>query len=183
MTSHVYTLSSLPNERNEADTRNYSRHYRQRLRAETLLDAVCDITGMPESYDGVPTGLRATQLWNNRIRSLFLDAFGRPDPNQDPPCERTSDTAVVQTLHMMNSPRLHQKVTDDKSRVAQLVAAKKSAEEIIEELYLLVYARFPTNEEQTALKKLYERGGAERRAVSEDILWALLNTPEFIFKD
>lgn len=183
MTSHVYMLSSLPNDRNEADTRNYSRHYRQRLRAETLLDAVCDITGMPESYDGVPTGLRATQLWNNRIRSLFLDAFGRPDPNQDPPCERTSDTAVVQTLHMMNSPRLHQKVTDNKSRVAGLVAANKTAEEIIEELYLLVYARFPTNEEQGALKKLYERGGADRRAVSEDILWALLNTPEFMFKN
>src|SRR5579864_868397 len=44
MTSQVYALSSRPNERNAADTRNYSRHYRQRLRAEVLLDAVCDVT-------------------------------------------------------------------------------------------------------------------------------------------
>ena len=37
-TSYVYGLSSLPNHRNIADTRNYSRHYRQRLRAEVLLE-------------------------------------------------------------------------------------------------------------------------------------------------
>ena len=102
MTSYVYGLSSLPNERNQSDTRNYSRHYRQRLRAETLLDAVCDITGVPESFSAMPAGSRATQLWTHRVDSLFLDAFGRPDPNQDPPCERTGDTTMVQALHLMN---------------------------------------------------------------------------------
>ena len=32
-TSHTFALSSTPTDRNVADTRNYSRHYRQRLRA------------------------------------------------------------------------------------------------------------------------------------------------------
>src|SRR5205823_2263637 len=63
VTSSVYGLSSLPTERNIADTHNYSRHYRQRLRAETLLDAVCDITDVQESFPGVPPGSRATEVW------------------------------------------------------------------------------------------------------------------------
>src|SRR5690606_4406934 len=107
MTSHVYSLSSLPNKRNVSDTRNYSRHYRQRLRAEVLLDAVSDITGIPADFSAMPPGSRAMELWTVRSQSIFLDSFGRPDPNQDPPCERTSETTVVQALHLMNSPRLH----------------------------------------------------------------------------
>ena len=118
MTSHVYELSSLPNERNVTDTRNYSRHYRQRLRAEVLLDAVCDITEVPENFPGMPPGSRAMEIWTHRVNSLFLDAFGRPDPNQDPPCERTPDTTVVQALHLMNAPNLHAKVTSDQGRCA-----------------------------------------------------------------
>ncbi|RPI82984.1 MAG: DUF1549 domain-containing protein, partial [Planctomycetaceae bacterium] len=45
MTSYVAGLSSAPSERNVADTRNFSRYYRQRLRAEVLLDAVNDVLG------------------------------------------------------------------------------------------------------------------------------------------
>jgi hypothetical protein len=91
-TSYAYQLSTTPNESNAADLRNYSRHYRQRLRAEVLLDMVCDITGIPERFEAMPPGSRAMELWTVRSQSLFLDSFGRPDPNQDPPCERTSET-------------------------------------------------------------------------------------------
>ena len=99
---------------------------RQRLRAEVLLDAVAAITGVPESFDAMPAGSRAMQMWTHRIPSLFLDAFGRPDPNQDPPCERTGDTTVVQALHLMNSQKLAAKITSDKGRAAQLAASKRT---------------------------------------------------------
>ena len=183
MTSYVYGLSSLPNERNQADTRNYSRHYRQRLRAETLLDAVSDITGVTESFAAMPAGSRATQLWTHRVDSLFLDAFGRPDPNQDPPCERTGDTTMVQALHLMNAPNLHHKVTDDQSCAVRLAASDKKPPEIVEELYLLAYSRYPTAGELSSLVPLFGASAAERRRTAEDLLWALLNTPEFVFKD
>ncbi len=52
MSSHVYALSSIPNETNAADIRNFSRHYRKRMRAEVLADAIVDITGVPIAYDG-----------------------------------------------------------------------------------------------------------------------------------
>jgi len=182
-TSYVYGLSSLPGERNAADRQNYSRHYRQRLRGEALLDAVTDITGQPDSFSAMPAGSRATELWTTRVQSVFLDTFGRPNPNQDPPCERTSDTTVTQTLHLMNAPQLHQRVTADKGRAAELAASNKAEGDIVEELYLLVYSRLPDAAEREIGRQLFAESGTSRRQAAEDLMWALLNTPEFIFKD
>ena len=74
--------------------------------------------GCPRSSRRPRRGSRATAIWTHRVPSLFLDTFGRPDPNQDPPCERTSDTSVVQALHLMNAPGLNEKLTGDEGRVA-----------------------------------------------------------------
>lgn len=182
-TSYVYGLSSLPGERNAVDLRNYSRHYRQRLRAEVLLDSVCQITGVPEDFGGMPEGSTAREIWTHRVESLFLDSFGRPDPNQDPPCERTSDTTVVQALHLMNSRGMYDKVTSDSGLAATLAKSDRPPAEIVQELYLSVYSRLPDEEELKIGVGLYENEGVDRRKVSEDLLWALLNTPEFVFKD
>jgi hypothetical protein len=182
-TSHVYALSSVPNERNTADTRNYSRHYRQRLRAEVLAGAIDDITGVASGFEAMPPRSRANQIWTNRVDSLFLDTFGRPDPNQDPPCERTSDSTVTQTLHLMNSPAIHAKVTSDEGFAANLAAGEKTPDEIAEQLYLTVYSRFPGEEERAIARELFQQEGTTRRQATEDMLWALVNTPEFVFKD
>lgn len=181
--SYVYSLSTTPNKHNAGDLRNYSRHYRQRLRAEVLLDAISDITGVPESLNAMPTGSRAMQAWSARIPSVFLDSFGRPDPNQDPPCERTLDTSVVQTLHLLNAPNLHRKVTDDEALPTKLAAAKKEPAAIVEELYLRAYCRPPTPAEKTMALKRFAKAGTTPRQAAEDLLWAILNTPEFVFND
>jgi hypothetical protein len=181
--SSVYALGSEPNERNVADTRNFSRHYRQRLRAEVLLDAISDVTGVPDTFAAAPPGSRASAIWTHRVPSLFLDTFGRPDPNQDPPCERTPDTTVVQALHLMNAPELHRKITSRGGTAARLADGKGSVRSIVEELYLLAYARFPTDEERAFGVSLFEGPGADRRAAVEDLMWALVNSAEFVFKD
>jgi hypothetical protein len=182
-TSHVYGLQTRPSDRNASDARNFSRAYRQRLRAEVLLDAVCDVTDVPEKFAAMPLRSRAMQLWTTRAQSAFLDSFGRPDPNQDPPCERTSDSTVVQALHLMNSPELHAKISHDEGRAARLAASKATPAEIVEELYARIYCRRPSADEQTVCLKLFDEPGANRRRVVEDIMWALLNTPEFVFRD
>lgn len=181
--SEVYALSSIANEYNVGDLRNYSRHYRQRLRAEVLLDAVSDITGVEERFSAMPTGSRAMQLWTVRSQSIFLDSFGRPDPNQDPPCERTSDTTVVQALHLMNSPGLHGKVTSDNAIAAKLAKSKQSPTEIVRALYLRTYCRPPSAEELDVCLNVFAQPDVSRRQATEDILWSLINTPEFLFKD
>lgn len=183
MASTVYSLSSEPNDRNVADTRNFSRHYRQRLRAEVLLDAISDVTDVPDNFDAAPLRSRAVTTWTNRVPSLFLDTFGRPDANQDPPCERTPDTAVVQALHLMNSPTIQKKLASDEGRVAALAKGNQPPRAIVEELYLLAYSRFPTADEREVGESLFRDPGSNRRGAVEDLLWALLNAPEFVFKD
>src|SRR5262249_53303336 len=151
------------NERNVADTRNFSRHYRQRLRAEVLLDALSDITEVPERFEAAPPRSRATTIWTHRVGSLFLDTFGRPDPNQDPPCERTADTSVVQALHLMNAPGLNEKLTSDDGRVTRLARGDRAPREVVEELYLLAYSRLPTEEERAIAEGVFATPGMGRR--------------------
>lgn len=181
--SHVYGLSSLPTPKNVADRQNYSRHYRTRLRAEVIADAVDDVTGVRDGYSAMPAASRANQLWTTRVDSTFLDTFGRPNPNQDPPCERNPEATVTQTLHLMNSPQLHRKVTSDSGHAALLAASDLSPEEIVQEIYLLAYSRLPDDEEQRFGESLFEEEESSRRQASEDLMWALINTPEFAFKD
>jgi hypothetical protein len=181
-TSYVYGLSSLPNASNAADTRNHSRYYRQRLRAEVLWDGVCGVAGVPGSFSAMPPGSLAKQIWTHRVESLFLDTFGRPDPNQDPPCERLEDATVTQALHMMNAAEIHVRVTSDQGLAAQLAVSPRSGPEIVDELYLAAYARYPDDEERSVAARLLD-DASDRRPIVEDLLWALLNTPEFLFKD
>jgi hypothetical protein len=182
MNSHVCGLSSVPSERNVSDLNNFSRYYRQRLRAEVLLDAVNDVLEVEEEFAAMPPGSRATQLWTHRASSLFLDTFGRPDPNQDPPCDRTSDSTTPQILHLMNSPQLNQKLSRDTGRTMKLAVSKQSNKNIVQEAFLLAYCRFPTAaESEKALATMPESD--QRREAVEDLFWALLNTPEFLFID
>lgn len=181
--SHVWQLSSLANETNVADTRNYSRHYRHRLRAEVLLDAFAQISGVEQSFDAMPPGSTARQIWTHRTDSLFLDTFGRPDPNQDPPCERTGDSTVVQSLHLMNSEKLHRDLTSDEGVAARLAAAELDADALATELYRRIYARNPAPEEIQLVTELLAEEGADRRRVIEDVMWAMLNTPEFVIQN
>ncbi|GIX00767.1 MAG: S-layer protein [Pirellulaceae bacterium] len=181
--SQVYSLSSAPTTDNIADRINYSRHYRHRLRGEVLLDAIADFTETPHRFSGMPEGSRATEIWTHRIGSQFLDTFGRPDANQDPPCERSGESTVRQTLHLMNSPEIDQRTRASGGRAARLAASPLSEEAIVEDLYLAAFSRFPTPEEQSNGVQWIRRAGDRRREAIEDLMWALLNAPEFFIQN
>ncbi len=183
MASEVYAASSTPDATNAADHRSFSRRVRRRLRAEVLADAVDDLTGVPTAYPGAAPESRAVQLWTHRSGSTFLDVFGRPDPNQDPPCQRDPDATVVQALHLLNGPQIAGKIAAEDGAAARLAAGDLAPAAVIEELYLAAYARFPTSEERIALEAEFARGGRGRRQVVEDILWALVNSAEFVYED
>ncbi|MCA9054359.1 MAG: DUF1553 domain-containing protein, partial [Planctomycetaceae bacterium] len=181
--SRAYSLSSTPTEENIVDTRAYARHYRQRLRAEVLYDSVCQVTGASPRLEAMPPDAHAREIWTHRIDSLFLDAFGRPDPNQDPPCERMSEPTVVQTLHLMNSEKLAEQIRADDGSAARLAGGELTPSQIVEEVYLSIFSRRPTQTELDIGVGLYDNSESDRRQTTEDLMWALLNTPEFVFKD
>jgi hypothetical protein len=179
MQSHVYQLSSTPNETNLADTRNFSRAYRRRLAAEVLLDAVNRVTGVPDQFAALPAGSRAVQAWTYKVESQLLDAFSRPNPSSDPPCERDRQTSVVQALHLMNSKALQSKLKSGRAR--QLADSARAPEEIVTELYLHTLSRAPTAPELKLAAAAFTSKDATRQTATEDVLWSLLNSAEFVF--
>ncbi len=181
--SHVYSISSIPNDRNAADTRNYSRHYRRQMSAEVMLDAISDITDIPTKFSGMPVGSRANQVWTHRVPSTFLDTFGRPDMNQDPPCERTRDSTVTQVLHRMNDRDLNRRIESNEGRSAELEKSSLNTDQLVDEIYLLTFGRFPAAAEKSYAGTLFIRPDSSRRQTIEDLLWASLNSAEFVFID
>ena len=180
MQSRLYQLSSLPNETNRSDTRHFSRSYRRLLGAEVLLDAVSDVTGFPETYQATWPGARAMETWNYKITSEFMDAFGRPNSSSDPPCERNARGNVVQSLHLMHSEKLSSWISNEKGRARELATGKLLPADIAEELYLAAFSRRPNEKEKTAMNAYFEKDKNNRQAATEDLMWAIINSAEFI---
>ena len=181
MRSQIYRLSSLPNETNAADLKNYSRSYRRRLPAETLLDAVCAVTEIKETFTGLPPDALAKQTWNHKLESQFMDAFGRPNSSAECPCERDAKPSVVQALHLMNSNKLQEMLVSSKGRASRLAKSDAKPEQIIAELYLACLARLPDADEEKLALSTFNAKDATRQTAVEDILWSLLNSAEFVF--
>ncbi|MBL6764582.1 MAG: DUF1553 domain-containing protein [Verrucomicrobiae bacterium] len=179
--SNVYGLSSMPNETNAADRRNNARSLRRRLPAEVMADAVASFTGTPEKWDGLPPGARAVQTWNTRMSSTFLDTFGRPDFSAECPCERDPAPTIVQSLHLMNSDELQSRLSAADGRAAALAAGDAGPEEIVRQIYLAAYARPPTVDELRVASGAFSGDGVSRQGAIEDIMWALINSAEFVF--
>ena len=115
-----------------------------------------------------------------RNRSLFLDVFGRPNPSAEAPCERDPSPTIVQSLHFMNSDQIQARIGYANSRADLLAKSDKTPKEIVEEIYLSAYARFPSEEEEKIAVGAYSMEGASRKSATEDVIWALINTAEFV---
>jgi hypothetical protein len=179
-TSRTYALNSSATGANARDTRNYSRAYRKRLPAEVLLDAVSDVTGEPETFAGMPPGTRAVQLWDNRLPSVFLETFGRPQRKTVCSCERLGDSTLSQVLHLLNSPALHDKLTAPTGRAARLASSDSPPATIVQELYMAALSRLPRPAELEAALAAFTAPEATRQTATEDVMWSVMNSAEFV---
>jgi hypothetical protein len=179
--SRVYQLSSKPNATNESDEQNYSRMPLKRLDAEVLLDMVCQTTGIPEKFPGVPAGSRAIQLWDSKTPHYFLKLFGRPVRATACECERNTEPSVAQVLHLLNSPEIHNKLAHEGGTVARLVKEQADDGALVEELYLIFHSRPPSEVERTTALAYLRKTPGQRRQAAEDIAWVLMNSLEFVF--
>jgi hypothetical protein len=181
MRSRTYQLSSDPNESNLTDNKNFSRTYKRRLSAEVLADAVNDLVQAKDEFAGLPSGSRASQTWNHKLDSDFLDAFGRPNASQECPCDRDEKSSVVQALHLMNSQSLQDKISRERGRVSTLHRSDKSPPVIVREVYLAAFNRTPTATEMDRALRYFAQPGITRPMAVEDLMWSLINSAEFVF--
>ena len=180
--SNTYQLSSLPNDYNLKDKQNFSRYYPKRLTAEVLYDAFHQVTNSTQGYSGLPTGTRAVQLPDPSKGPYFLKVFGQPQADTACECERSQEANLAQSLHLLNSSEVQNKIAGATGRAAKLAADKeRSNPEKIKELYRWVYSREPDAVEMKIATGHLAKHEKVPKVAWEDIIWALINTKEFLF--
>ncbi|MFO0796146.1 MAG: DUF1553 domain-containing protein [Gemmataceae bacterium] len=192
--SSAYQLSATPNAHNGGDRQNYSRYYPRRLSAEVLLDAIDQLSGTQTDFPNLPPGTRAVALPDNSYNrsSAFLRVFGRPEGESVCECERVQSSNLAQSLHLLNSSDVRNKLAHPTGRAEKLAKDARPADERVKELYRVAFAREPRPAElRAALGYLAEpRVDAAGRPVNapqaareayQDLLWALMTSKEFLF--
>lgn len=192
--SRTYQLSEMPNEYNAVDRQNFSHYYPKRMEAEVLLDAIDEFTGAKSDFADLPPGTRAISLPDNSYNraSPFLKVFGRPEGASVCECERVQSSSLAQSLHLMNAADVKAKLTASGGRAERLAKATSPEPEKIRELYLAAFSREPragelqTSEDYLGKSRVDAQGKPldpqkARRDAYEDLLWALMNTKEFLY--
>ena len=185
--SRTYQLSSRPNPSNALDTRQFSHAHLRRLRADTLLDAIADVTGKPADFANFPPGTRAIAFHPRNAGGdgrggpsrEFFHNFGQATRDTVAAAETKREPTLAQTLHLIVGDTVRDRLAAGVV-VKNLVEAKSTPEDVIEELFIRTLARKPDGEEMAAMIALVADMPKDP-ATYEDIFWSLLNSTEFLF--
>jgi len=177
--SRTYQLSIVANKWNQDDKINFSHASPRRLSAEQLLDAVAVVTGSQSKFAGMPKKMRAAEVPDGMVKDNdFLTLFGRPKRQSACECERTGNVTLSHALNLINGDMIGDAVGDKNNRLTKFVEMEKDNRKVVEEIYLSILSRPPSEKEITGID-LGE--GQERVEVAQDLAWALLNSPSFLF--
>ncbi len=177
--SRTYQLSIVKNKWNEDDRINFSHALPRRLSAEQMVDALAVATGTRPRLAGVPAGMRAAQIPDGMVQGNdFLQLFGRPKRQSACECERSSSLTLSHALSLINGPTLSEAVGSKDSRIARLAVTETDDRRLVEEIYLSCLCRPPSEKELASVKF---DDPSHRLEVAQDLAWALLNSPAFLF--
>jgi hypothetical protein len=180
--SRTYQLSAVPNEFNKHDKQSFARFYPRRMSAEVLYDAVNQVTASKARFGQLPADKhapnRAIMLPDESFQSYFLDVFGRPQRISACECERVSEANLAQALHLLNSQEIQDKLS---VRADLYVKDTRGDEDKVKELFLWAFARQPSQEHLSVALEHISRHNNNKKAAYENLIWALINTKEFVF--
>jgi hypothetical protein len=179
--SQVYQQAAAPEPSNVHDESNFSHAIVKLLPAEVLLDALSDVLGVPEGFSRAPEAIRAAQLPGPVQGSAFLKSFGKPDRLLTCECERSEATTLAQAFQMINGDTVRRKLESPSNRIGSRLAAGVSDPELMSEIYLMAVCREPTVAERAGVTAHLARA-RDRRTGWEDVVWALLNSKEFLLR-
>lgn len=189
LNSQTYQLSSVPRSDKPEAGANCAHYPLRRLEAEVLIDALNQITGttekyssaIPEPFTFIPEDHRSIALPDGSISSPFLEMFGRPPRDTGLESERNNRPTAAQRLHLLNSSHIQRKL--EQSRMIQYQpGSRKTPREIAVGIYLGVLSRFPTEAELKTVEAYFNSGKVREREAAVDLAWALVNSPEFLYR-
>ncbi|MCX6910153.1 MAG: DUF1553 domain-containing protein, partial [Verrucomicrobia bacterium] len=158
---------------------------------------------VPEPFTFIPEDQRSISLPDSSITSSFLEMFGRPSRDTGLELERSSKPTTDQRLHMLNSSHIQRKIENSPKLQAIFSSAAASSKpykqgkfrkgaspspapetkkpgEVINQLYLTILSRFPTEQEMKTVAEYMQSGSKREAAV--DLAWALFNSSEFLYR-
>ena len=185
LNSRTYQASAQPATVADSDGARFFAHYTaHRLNAEQLLDAISDVTGVPEAFAGLPAGTRATALPGPYLKHPLLKTFGMPPRTTACACERPTTPQLAHALELINGNFIHNKIIHPKGRLQQWIAGEMNDEAIINELFALALCRKPTAKESEAVQQFLKERPADTKRDRHfaDLFWAVLNMNEFLFQ-
>jgi hypothetical protein len=157
----------------------FSHAYPKPLPAAVLADAVAQATDVADAYRDYPPGTRAVQLIDARTPSDALDILGRC--TRDTNCDtQTGGGGLAQSLHLINGSTINAKMRG--GIVDRFLKEQYADAQIVEQLYLRTLSRPPSEKEKVYCIQTLASVTHKRDAI-EDILWALLNSREFVFNN
>ena len=152
-----------------------------RLRPEQVFEALQRALGFDENDKTIPApapGSGPAVQRHSGLRHMVYQTF-KEDPSA--PAEEVQGT-IPQALLMMNSVLVYVSTSaQGKTLLADLLAKGKGDDEIVTALYERVLARKPRTEELATCRK-YIAKVPDRKEALEDILWAQVNSTEFLLK-
>jgi hypothetical protein len=181
LSSSTYQLSAAPNAINGTDEKYFSHALSPRLTAEQLFEAISSVTGAPEEFPDHPAGTRLTQVVPTWQVHPFLRLFGQPPRETVCECERNGEPTLGQSFELISGRQIDTRLRAPNNRLARMISAEQKPEQMVKELYLAAYARYPRAEElETAAGYLAK--ASNLRAGLEDLTWSLINTKEFLLR-
>lgn len=180
MNSQTYQRSSTTLPGNSDDLKLFSHYPARRLPGEQLLDAISQVTGIPDPFPGYPIGIRAQQIPDPTFPSYFLKVFGRSERVTACACEREGEVTLPQLLHLQNNVEIQGKIRHPKGVLKSALKENTPPLEIAQNLHLLALGRPMDPKVIKIMEKELEANKPEE--VLADLLWALLNSKEFAFQ-
>jgi hypothetical protein len=188
MSSAAYQRSSRPNETNAGDRRHYARFVPRRLPAEVVYDAVTQAAASDERAEVVRTDLerRAIGHLSTLMAGTYaMNVFGKPERKTNCDCERDANVTLLQAIFMQNDPLVRQRL-DESDWLTEAAAKLESAADagaernrVVRSAYLRTVGRPPTDDDLARIEKHFTEAASPAEAL-HDVLWALLNSKEFL---
>ncbi len=188
--SRTYQQSAIPRSEHPEAGALFACYPVRRLDAEVLIDALCMLFGgsesyvslIPEPFTFIPERQRTITLADGSISSPFLEMFGRPARDTGLVSERNNAPTDAQRLHLLNSTQI-QRMIETSPRVRQWIAAARgNRPELIRSAYVNLLSRYPTPEELADADGYLQTRGLRLEQTANDLVWALVNSKEFLYR-
>jgi hypothetical protein len=152
-----------------------------------FLDSVVAVTGIPRSYSGFPEGTRAIDFYprtaGDAVGPNFGDevfkCLGRSARGSVSSTETKTAPTISQALHLSVGDTVQPRLPLG-GVLAAHVRDRTPPDAVIEELFIRCLARRPTSEERAGFGVLIAEPPGTPQPY-EDLVWALLNSTEFLF--